>query len=121
LPLYNHIRNSILTHALLFNSFPGGRLELITCPNENGCWDARIIVLTQEPYECRILAHVKNTAGEVAAMRYLRDALQVRSRRSLDAQRVGGSFRIHEEREDWVERGWRRGLEGSPTPTEYRE
>jgi hypothetical protein len=117
LPLYNHIRNSILTHALLFNPFPDGRLEILTCPNEHGSWDARIIVLTQEPYECRILTHVSDSAGEVAAMQYLLGALQFRSRRMLDAQKVGESFRIREEREDWVER---RSLGGSPTPNEYR-
>jgi hypothetical protein len=110
--LHSHLRNSILTHALRINPSPNGRLELITCLNYRGGWDARIIVLTQEPHECLILAHLRNSAGELPAMQDLLYELQLGSRRRLAERSMGDLLNFHGRTDE----GFGNGDGGSNSP-----
>ncbi|KAF1828294.1 hypothetical protein BDW02DRAFT_635262 [Decorospora gaudefroyi] len=94
--LYDHIRNSILTHAALVNPSTNRRLELITCLDQCGDWEVRVVLLTPEPCECRILAHADSSVSEIAAMQDLLYDLQLDSGRMLRGRRVGEVFNIDE-------------------------
>jgi predicted site-specific integrase-resolvase len=103
IPLYAYIRNSILGHALLINPSPHGRRELITYPNRQGGWDVQVVVLTETPYECRILAqNVGSNQREMEVMQDMLQGLQSNSRRMLSTRMVGESFRIEERMKKWV-------------------
>jgi hypothetical protein len=121
--LHGYLRVSLLSHTLLINPSPHGRLELITCPNYHGGWNARIIVLTQNIYECLVLAHVSNSAGELPAMQDLLYELQLGSRRRLAGARAGDLLRFKGTRDDELRtEGRDRGrsmdsVQRSPPPT----
>jgi hypothetical protein len=95
--LYHHIRELIFTHTALINPSPHGKLELITCPwpNYRG-WDIQVVVLTQEPYERRILAQDGNSSSEIMAMQALLFELQVDNSKILHGRRMGELFNIEE-------------------------
>ena len=114
----NHLRNLILTHATLLNPSAHGTLQLVTYPNNNGGWDVRLIAITPEPYECRVLAHVDSDLGERVAMQDMLYLLQKRTEETLgklnvnsvvslgdEGRRRGGSYDM---RAEWTDSGHER-------------
>ena len=111
MPLYAYIRNSILGHALLIPSSPHGRLELITYPSLQGGWDVQVVVLTETPYECRVLAqNVGSNQGEMEVMQDMLHGLQSNGRE--DAEHTYSGRVIQNRRKDRELRGEFAGWEG---------
>jgi hypothetical protein len=89
------LRNAILSHATVMNPYPRGRLALVTYPAANNRWNVRVLVVTQEPHEVKVLAHVDDGSGEMAALREMLNALQRDARRILGVGTTGDVFRFN--------------------------